>query len=803
MKISYNWLKQYLDFDLTPEETAEKLTLTGLEVEEIEETGTDLEGIVVGEVLSCKKHPNADRLSVCEVDINAEKLHIVCGAPNVEAGQKVVVATVGTELPVKLENGKNLVIRKSKIRGEVSQGMICAEDELGLGKDHNGIIVLEESAKPGAPLTDFYPPSKDTTFEIGLTPNRPDASSHIGVARDLAAVLKLPLKNPLDEYKKHGYSKDLSDLVSITIENPDKCIRYAAMVVENITVKESPEWLKTRLQSIGLRPINNIVDVTNFILHETGQPLHAFDLDLIVDNKIIVQDFDQETKFTTLDDVERTVPAGSLFICDGEKPVAIAGVMGGQNSEINEGSKRILIESACFEPVSTRKTSKKLSLQSDSSYRFERGVDPNMSDKAAQRCAALISEVSGGTIVQALTDVYPSPHKPDVHNLRIDRMNKFLGSNISKSEASGILRSLEFGVHEEENILRCEVPTFRPDVHGEVDLIEEVARIYDYNNIPTPDYIKLRKLQPIPFHERFREKVRNTSKALGLKEIYSNSLLPEKVIPYWGEDIVIPTLNPITKDQAILRPGLIYGFLNSINYNFKRKVGGLRFFEIGNVFSRSDNGTYIPGVKEETNLLIGIAGNKTDEHWLGKATSYTIFDLKSLVAGLFDSLKLGDKVQFQKDDGQGLVMTVGKKEIGHLSPMDKILLKSADLDQAAFTAELSLTALEEIIQKEEELSFKPIPRFPSFEYDIALVVDKSISSGDLENKIKEVSGKRLQSIQIFDVFEGGSLKGNQKSIAFRLNFLDESKTLTISDVDPIIRKVVKTLNREYSATLRS
>ncbi|MEX2403976.1 MAG: phenylalanine--tRNA ligase subunit beta, partial [Balneolales bacterium] len=679
MKISYNWLRQYLDFDLTPEETAEKLTLTGLEVEEIEETGTDYKGIVVGEVLSCKKHPNADRLSVCEVDIKTEKLHIVCGAPNIEARQKVVVATVGAELPVKLENGKNLIIRKSKIRGEASEGMICAEDELGLGHDHSGIIVLDNTAEPGTPVTKYYPSGKDSTFEIGLTPNRPDASSHIGVARDLAAVLQLPLKNPLDDYKEHGYTKDLSEHVSIDVNNTTKCRRYAAMMVENITVKESPEWLKIRLKSIGLRPINNIVDVTNFILHETGQPLHTFDLDLLAGKKIIVQDFDHETKFTTLDDIERKVPAGSLFICDGEKPVAIAGVMGGQNSEINEGTKRALIESACFEPVSTRKTSKRLSLQSDSSYRFERGVDPNMADKAAQRCAALIAEVSGGTIVEAITDIYPSPVEPKVLTLRLDRMNKFLGSDISREQAAGILRSLEFGIDEKEDILHCKVPTFRPDVHGEVDLIEEVARIYDYNNIPNPDYLKLRKLQPIPFHEQFREKVRNSSKALGLKEIYSNSLLPENITRHWGEGNVISTLNPITKDQAILRPGLIHGFLSSADYNFKRKVSGVRFFEIGNVFSRSENGTYIHGVKEETNLLIGLAGNKTDEHWLQKPTPYTLFDLKSLVEGLFTSMGLGDKMHYQKDEQQALVITAGKEKIGTLSLVDKDLLISADI----------------------------------------------------------------------------------------------------------------------------
>ncbi|MEX0928824.1 MAG: phenylalanine--tRNA ligase subunit beta [Balneolales bacterium] len=802
MKISYNWLKQYLDFDLTPDETAEKLTLTGLEVEGTEEQGSDLKGVVVGEVLSCMKHPNADRLSVCEVDIQMEKLTIVCGAPNVEAGQKVVVATVGSRLPVKLENGQPLTIRKSKIRGQLSQGMICAEDELGLGKDHSGIMVLDETARPGTPVTEFIPSGRDYIFEIGLTPNRPDASSHIGVARDLAAVLKLPLRNPLNDFRTRE-STDLSDILSIEIKNAEKCRRYSAMVVENLTVKESPAWLKNRIQSIGLRSVNNIVDVTNFILHETGQPLHAFDLDLLAGQKIIVRDFDHEIPFTTLDDIERKIPAGSLFICDGEKPIAIAGIMGGQNTEINPATTRVLIESACFEPVSTRKTSKKLNLQSDSSYRFERGVDPDMAGKAAQRCASLMAEVSGGVIVRAMTDLYPDPAQPVELSLRIDRMNKILGSDISTGEAAGILRYLEFGVEEKDGVLYCRVPTFRPDVHGEADLIEEVARIYDYNNIPRPDHLKLRKLRPLPFHERFREKVRHAAKALGLKEIYSNSLLPESVTAFWGEDTIIPTLNPVTRDQAMLRPGLIHGFLNSASYNFKRNAEGLRFFEIGNVFSRSENGTYISGVNEETHLLMGITGNRTGEHWLEKPSAFSLLDLKSLTTGLFVALGLDDQLHYNTDGQNGLLIQVGQRQVGRLSPVDAALLRSAGIGKPAFAVELSLTVLEDMAEKIQVKPFRPIPRFPSFEYDIALVVDTSVAAGELEDQIRHSAGKRLQSVQVFDVFEGGSLEKNQKSIAFRLNFLDESKTLTIRDVDPIIQKVVKKLNRDYSAVLRS
>jgi phenylalanyl-tRNA synthetase beta chain len=440
MKISYNWLKQYLNINITPEETAEKLTLLGLEVEEIEEIGSDFEGFVAGEVLTVREHPNADKLVLCDVNTGDEKVQIVCGAPNVSAGQIVPVAKVGATLPVPMKDGNYLTIKKAKLRGETSRGMICSEAELGLSDDQTGIMVLKENTKPGTPLKHVLNAEKDTVFEIGLTPNRPDAACHIGVARDLSAVIDSGLDHPYKE-KEAEVTGSLDDEINISIEDPEKCHRYVGLIVENVTVGESPAWLKNRLLSIGLRPINNVVDATNYVLHEIGQPLHAFDYDLIGGKKIVVKSFDEEITFTTLDSIERKVPADSLFICDGNGPVAIAGVMGGENSEVTEKTSKILIESAWFNPSSVRKTSKLLALQTDSSYRFERGIDPNLQLKAAKRAAELIAEIAGGKILEGAGDVHPVKTEARKVSVRISRINRLLGTELDKKQVTSILKT--------------------------------------------------------------------------------------------------------------------------------------------------------------------------------------------------------------------------------------------------------------------------------------------------------------------------------------------------------------------------
>lgn len=831
MKISYHWLKRYLSTIPEPQKTAEILTLAGLEVEEIEQKGSDFKGIVVGRVLEVKPHPNADRLVVCTVDTGDETpVPIVCGAPNVASGQHVVVAKADSILPVPLPDGSPFKIRKTKIRGEHSAGMICAEDELGIGDDHTGILVLDQPLKPGTPFSTVADSFHDVVFEVGLTPNRPDATCHLGVARDVSAVSGSVLLKPFD--KLPNISKSLKD-DAIRITDTDKCHRYVGIVIRNISVGESPKWLKNLLMSIGLRPVNNVVDITNFVLHELGQPLHAFDLDLLHNEHIHVQSFDREVRFTTLDAVERSIPAGSLFICDGEKPVALAGIMGGINSEISEKTKNILIESAWFEPTGIRKTARNLSLQTDSSYRFERGVDPEITKIAALRCAELVLELCGGE-PDGVSDIHPVKTVPVSASLRHGRLDRILGVALDANTVSGILEKLEIKASYHENFTSgpamassrsdshnrqpsggpywtCTIPTFRPDITSEIDLIEEVARIYDYNNIPDPDRINIAQPEPIPFTEAFREKVRNAALGTGLTEIYTNSLLPERFKEMLGgEKVVISTLNPITKDQALLRTRLVYGFLRSAAYNFNRGAASVRFFEIGNIFQKDNSGgRWIPGIHEATHLHIGISGRNHNDHWQEPSRPFHIFDLKAHVEAILNHLDIHKETTWRLQDGslQLLAIGSGKKNdgiiLGTLSPVNNDWKKITDIEEAAFSAEVDIGLLEKIAKKSANKVYRPVSKFPSFEFDLALVVDKKIPAGDLEDGMRCIAGNQLISVHVFDVFEGGSLKSNQKSIAYRLTFQDNDKTLTINDIDPVIKKILNKLGTDFSAELRS
>ncbi len=863
MKISYNWLSRYLSEIPDPLEAAELLTLSGLEVEETEQTGSDFSGIVVGDVLDVQPHPNADKLVICHVDVGKEDpSQIICGAPNVAAGQKVPVATVGTVLPKPLPDGTPFIIRKTKIRGQKSEGMICAEDELGLGDDHSGILVLNTRATAGTPFSEVSETGKDTVFEIELTPNRPDATCHIGVARDLAAVTGASLKKPFDSLPE---ITDRLKKGAIRITDSDKCHRYVGILMRGVTIGESPQWLKELLKAIGLRPVNNVVDVTNFVLQETGQPLHAFDVQQLAGERIDVRSFDSEMKFTTLDEVERTVPAGALFICYSEKPVALAGVMGGLNSEISEHTTDLLIESAWFEPTGIRKTARNLGLQTDSSYRFERGVDPAITKTAALRCAGLILEMCGGDI-KGMEDVHPV--KPSVKeiDLRHSRLNLILGMETEPQRVTQILGHLEISTveqpsHSKQNpgqteepasgrtsketsgeqaqgkeskediIWRCTIPAFRPDITSEIDLIEEVARILNYNNIPDPERITIARPEPVPFREQFRENVRRAASSAGLKEIYTNSLLPESLLePLGGDAVVITTLNPITKDQALLRTSLLYGFLRSAAYNFNRDVAGVRFFETGNIFRKESNGgTWINGIYEATHLHLGIAGKTHTEHWKAPARTFDLFDLKALVLSILQRLRIEDTVEWKKA-GEGLHLvatsTAGKTKnesaasagaygsgekkttgispvVGTLFPVDREWKKRTEVEETAFSAELNLDRLQQLSEQKKNEVYQPVSRFPSFEFDLALVVDKNIPAGDLQKSMKEIAGIKLIDIDVFDVFEGGSLKKHQKSIAFRLTFQDNEKTLTINDIEPVIQKILKEVKAKYSAVLRS
>lgn len=803
MKISYNWLKEYTDCSLTDSEAANKLTLTGLEVEELETTGSDFEQFVVGYVKNVRNHPNADKLQICDVDNGEEDVQIVCGAPNVAAGQYVPVAKTGAIIPVPMKDGSYLTIKKMKLRGETSKGMICSEAELGIGSDHSGIMVFDEEFEPGTPLKTVIGSSKDTVFDIGLTPNRPDAACHIGVARDLAAVTGQSLKNP---YKNVEANKSkIDDPVTVSVLDTEKCPRYAGIVVENVTVKESPDWLKTKLTSIGLRPINNIVDVTNFVLHEIGQPLHAFDYDLIRGKKIEVKTFDNEVKFTTLDSVERVVPAKSLFICDGEGPVAIAGIMGGENSEVSESTTKVFIESAYFRPSGIRKTSKHLALQTDSSYRFERGIDPTIQLKAAQRAAELIAELSGGTIVEGSVDIQAAAPEKIEATLRISRLNQLLGTGLTSEKAASILTSLEFEILKKDNeSILCSVPHFRPDVTREVDLIEEVGRIFDYNNIPRPKTAPFVTPSPLSQSEVFYQRVKSLAKSLRYKEISTNSLLSKKQAAVLSEESLhVDTLNPVSQENTTLRTTLAAGFLNAVSYNVNRNEKHLRFFEIGHIFSSDEKGTWIDGIKEHNHLLLGITGQREDLGWNNNQQNYSAFDLKSDVESLFSSLNISDSVSSAVNDDRELEYFLEDIRVGVIKMVSDTVLKAFDIEQDVFVAEIDLTVLMNNSVVSADIKYKPIVKFPVFEFDAAFTVDKSVRAGDLTKEIKNSAGEQLKSVSVFDIYEDEKLGKDKKSIAFRLSFLDSDKTLTISDVEPLVQKIVQSLKKNYGASLRS
>jgi phenylalanyl-tRNA synthetase beta chain len=810
MKISCNWLADYLAGSYSPEQLAERITLAGLEVEEIIQTNKPLPGVVIGKVLDVQRHPDADRLTVCRVDIGAEVSQIICGAPNVAVGQTVAIATVGTTLPIKDKEGNPLVLRKAKIRGVESAGMICAEDELGLGDDHSGIMVLDSALPLGESFDKAMGRSSDHVLEVSLTPNRPDATCHLGVARDLSAVFDVDLVDPrtsiVESQSVAGTSYKVVDShpeMSIEIRNPELCHRYVGVLVDGVTIAPSPQWLQDRLKAIGLRPLNNVVDATNYVLHELGQPLHAFDFDLVAGKKIIVQAFDHEVAFTTLDSQARKVPAGSLFICDGERPVALAGVMGGENSEVTVATKRILIESAWFEPTSIRRTSKTLALQTDASYRFERGIDPAGALSAAMRCAQIIADIAGGNIDGRVLDVHPIKPKKVSVALRHNRLVSVVGVDPGKDAIVRILGRLGFVVSANDTGWDVVVPTWRPDVEREIDLIEEVARIFDYNKIPTPEHVSYVKPAAYPAWELFLQKVRGLAKSMNFREIQTISLLPDPMaVHFVSAEDQVRTLNPISQDQAVLRPDLRFGFLRTAAYNFNRDASGVALFEIGNVFTRAGESTWIKGINEETHLLLGVSGLRQEAAWNEPAAAWTITDLKSRVSTFFTRLGLSDSDINAAVLNDGLSWSINEYTIAQLHIASADLKKAFDLKQDAWTVEINLSKLEPMISALGTKVFQAIPKFPSIEYDAAFIVDASVSALDLEVDIREICGSILQRISVFDVYEGKGVGDDKKSIAYRMTFIDKTKTLTISDVDPIIKNVVKRLEQRHNASLR-
>jgi len=801
MKVSLNWLKNYTDINLTIEKLVDGLIHLGFDIESFENEGDMLEGFVIGKVIERKKHPNADKLSVCKVDIGTgELLNIVCGAPNVDAGQTVCVGKVGAVIP----NGE-FELKKAKIRGEFSEGMICSEKEMNLGDDQSGIMVLEDKLPLGSPFAEYLG-SNDAVLDIDITPNRGDVLSHIGLAREIGVLTNNKVKIP--EVKITESKEKTDDFISIEIENPDGCYRYCGRLVKNVKIKPSPDWMQKYLISAGLRPINNIVDITNFVMLECGQPLHAFDYDLIGGKKIIVKDSKSSPSFTTLDGKERKLREDILLICDAEKPVALAGIMGGENSEISENTKNVFIESAYFDPVLTRKSSKFLGLQTDSSYRFERGIDIEKTPWSCTRAAGLIAEYADGEITKGLIDEYPKPIGQKSICLRLNYLNKIIGLEFEKEQVKSLLSKIDINfIEEKNNTLHFYIPSFRvEDLQREIDLIEEVARIYGYSNIPDSEYDRL-YYDTKEFDEkesRFINDLREYLISRGFKEIITNTLVNVKREEIFGTDSV-QVLNPFSIDMNAVRTNLYFGALESVKNNFNFKAVSLKLFEVGDVMKYSKSSSnLIPGIEEEKRVLLTLAGEYDFESVGQKTRSFDIFDLKGELQVLLDKLhidnyKLNDYNYSEFFDFSS-EFSLKDKVFARIFKYNDKCLKIFDIEKDVFGCEIYLNVLTEIAggyRKYEEIS-----KYPPALRDISLVADKNIKVGDIEKQIIQSSGKLLKKLRLYDIFKIEDEKSGKTSYTFSLEFSSNEKTLTDEEVNRIQDKIVNDLKRKLNAELR-
>ncbi len=798
MKLSLNWLKDYVDLNgISTDEIVETLTTSGLEVDEVIDQKKIYENFVVGYLVEKEKHPNADKLSLCKVKVGEDEFPIVCGAPNVAAGQKIVLAKVGAKIPT-----ADFTIGKTKIRGEVSLGMICSERELGLSDNHDGIMVLPDNVEPGTELSDALG-LNDVIIDIDITPNRADAFSHVGVARDLAAVFGKKLLMP--EFKVIESEEAVNDFAEVVIENKTDCPRYVAKVVKNVTIKESPDWLKEKLTAIGLRPINNVVDVTNFILYELGQPLHAFDLDKLAGRKIVVRSAGKDETFVTLDSKKRKLIETDLLICDAEKPVAIAGVMGGENSEVTDSTKNILIESAYFRPSAIRKTSKKLGLQTDSSIRFERGCDPDMTTFAANRAASLIAELGEGEIAAGIIDVYPKEIKRKKVSLRFERARKVLGFNVSSQKIKEILNSLKLKVIEETNeTITCEIPLFRHDIEREIDLIEEIARIYGYDNIPNIEKIGVSIERKVD-HSLFNDNVRTTLTGLGFYEIITNSLLNEEIAKKYGNPVGV--MNPQSVEMSHIRPSLVPGVLATISRNIKVKENDLKIYEIGHVINKiNDEINDFSDFDESEHLLIAISGLAEKVEWNNKEREFDFYDLKGIAESFLEEIIDYSRTKIKiNNSAEGIYeysisVISGKKKIAEGGKVAKISLKDFDIMQDVFVFDFNLNELKKL-QKKKPV-FKELLKYPQIKKDCAFVIDKNITFKTIEKIIYENSSKLLKNVKLFDIFESESLGEDKKSLAFELIYFDEARTLTEEEVEKDFWKAIEGVKKKVNAELR-
>lgn len=803
MKISYSWLKNYIKTDLQPNEVVKLLTDTGLEVEGYEKIQTvkgGLEGLVIGEVLTKSKHPDADRLNVTTVNVGGEApLQIVCGAANVEVGQKVVVAIVGTTL----YNGEeSFQIKKSKIRGELSEGMICAEDEIGLGTSHDGIMVLDVLAKIGTPAAAYFNIEDDFVFEIGLTPNRSDATSHIGVARDLAAALNLKTPTTIVRPSVDKFKIDNNNLsIKVEVLDVEKCPRYSGVTLSGIEVKESPDWLKNRLLAIGLKPINNIVDVTNFVLHETGQPLHAFDADKILGNKVVVKTVADKSTFTTLDEKERILSSNDLMICNEKNAMCIAGVFGGAKSGVTNSTKNIFLESAYFNPVSVRKTAKYHGLNTDASFRYERGADPNVTVYALKRALLLMQEVAGGKVSSEIMDVYPTKIEPFKVDFFFENCHKIIGQKIDASIIKKILRSLEIEIiNENDNKLTLLIPPFKADVSREIDVIEEVLRIYGYNNIELPSLMS----SALVYRQTIDAvKIINTLSDLlvsqGFNEILSNSLTKSSY--YKEKETLVHLLNPLSNELDVMRQTLLFNGLETVVYNQNRKSPNLKLFEVGKTYLKKES-----KFEESTFLSLIVTGNSMQENWNTSKIPTNFSHLKGYVTSILEKFGM-DNLNFVFNQNSveffdyQLSYGLNEKELIHIGKVSNKIQKQFDITNEVYYAQINLELFIKQAAK-VKIQYKEISKFPSVRRDLALLLDNEINYKQLEELALKSERKLLKQVNLFDVYEGKNIEEGKKSYALSFVFQDNEKTLTDVQVDKIIEKLIVSFSKELGAKLR-
>lgn len=798
MKISYNWLNTLINTNLSPEKIDELLTGTGLEVEGITPFNSikgGLEGIVVGEVKTCAKHPNADKLSVTTVDVGGpELLHIVCGAPNVAAGQKVLVATVGcTVHPTK---GEPFEIKKSKIRGEVSEGMICAEDELGLGESHDGILVLPNGYEIGAPATKYFENYSDYLIEIGLTANRGDAASHLGVARDLRAVTNAAIQTSNFEIPQVNANK-----ISVSIEDED-CIRYSGVSVSGVKVAESPAWLQNRLRVIGLSPINNIVDVTNYVMHELGQPLHAFDAANLAGQKIVVRKVNAGTKFTTLDKTERVLTGNECMICDGEKPVAIGGVFGGLDSGINNNTTEIFIESATFNPASIRKTAKHHGLSTDASFRYERGTDVEITIKALARAVELITEIAGGEVSSKVVDVYPTAVTPAEVDFNLDKFYRLIGQHIELAEVKRILLALDFTIIKESNeSLYLSVPTYRTDVTRHADVAEEVLRIYGLNNIEIPTRVTS-SISNSAENAQFalRNKLSDYLTDNGFNEMLNNSITKSA---YYTEDTLtnaVKLLNPLSSDLDVMRLSMLFNGLEVLQYNRNRKATDMHLYEFGKTYIKTNN-----GYSEQMHLSLFMLGKQQGESWHGAAKANTYYTIKSLIVNILK--KAGIKKTDIVTDSNGTLLnqtTINSqpKVLVVFGGVDAKTRKQFDLTDDVWFADFNWDNLCELSMG-STLKLQAISTFPAVRRDLALVLDKKSTYAEIEKIARKTEQQLLKEMNVFDVYEGDKIAQGKKSYAISFILQNTEKTLTDEEIETTMNKLIKQFEKELGATLRA